>query len=144
MPSNWPILRLRNFRLFTIMKRWQLVLPSVPKVMSIFRRKGLIPPPCIRNTTSFATRDYFSPGLYTSKILQGLWTTIQFGKIQPLYFLHFLLFRFKDISSIFFSQILSVRISIPNNLESQAFNSLKASELFIAFLLRVNWTMWAG
>lgn len=26
MPSNWPILRLRNFGLFMIMKRWQSVI----------------------------------------------------------------------------------------------------------------------
>lgn len=48
-------------------------------------------------------------------------------------------FHFKDISSIFFPKILSARISIPNNLESKAFNSLEASELFTAFLLRVQW-----
>lgn len=64
---------------------------------------------------------------------------------SPVKYNHFIsFFHFKDISSIFFPKILSARISIPNNLESKAFNSLDASELFTAFLLRVNGTAWSG
>lgn len=49
----------------------------------------------------------------------------------------------KKRTSKFFPKISLVTISIPNSLESKVFHSLEASEIFIAFLWRVNWT-WGG